>query len=74
MLTPGDPSRIHYKWGLKKSDFVYANNKGTDQPKYLQSDKHLCHLFSLTIYLIETPFNTFANRADPDQAALVRAA
>ena len=24
--------------------------------------------------LIETPFNTFANRADPDQAALVRAA
>ena len=23
---------------------------------------------------IETPFNTFANRADPDQAALVRAA
>ena len=23
----------------------------------------------LTIYLIETPFNTFANRADPDQAA-----
>ena len=28
----------------------------------------------LTIYLIETPFNTFANRADPDQAALERAA
>ena len=28
----------------------------------------------LTIYLIETPFNAFANRADPDQAALVRAA
>ena len=26
---------------------------------------------SLTHYLIETPFNTFANRADPDQAALV---
>ena len=24
--------------------------------------------------LIETHFNTFANRADPDQAALVRAA
>ena len=23
-------------------------------------------------YLIETPFNTFANRAGPDQAALVR--
>ena len=27
----------------------------------------------LTFYLIETPFNAFANRADPDQAALVRA-
>ena len=27
----------------------------------------------LTLYLIETPFNPFANRADPDQAALVRA-
>ena len=24
--------------------------------------------------LIEKPFNTFVNRADPDQAALVRAA
>ena len=28
----------------------------------------------LTLYLIETPFNAFANRADPDQAALIRAA
>ena len=27
-----------------------------------------------TLYLMETPFNTFANRADSDQAALVRAA
>ena len=26
--------------------------------------------FTLTIYLIETPFNTFANGADSDQAAL----
>ena len=24
----------------------------------------------LTLYLIELPFNAFANRADPDQAAL----
>ena len=30
--------------------------------------------FPLTLYLIETPFNIFANRADPDQAALLRAA
>ena len=32
----------------------------------------VCYI--LTLYLIEMPFNTFANRADPDQAALVRAA
>ena len=29
---------------------------------------------SLSLYLIEMPFNAFANRADPDQAALARAA
>ena len=28
----------------------------------------------LALYLIETPCNSFANREDPDQAALVRAA
>ena len=28
----------------------------------------------LTHYLIEMPFNSFANRTDPDQAALIRAA
>ena len=27
----------------------------------------------LALYLLETPFNAFANRADSDQAALVRA-
>ena len=27
-----------------------------------------------TLYLIEMPFDSFANRADSDQAALVRAA
>ena len=26
----------------------------------------------LTLYLIETPLNAFANRADPDKATLVR--
>ena len=34
----------------------------------------ICPFCILTFYLIETPFNTFAKRADPDQAALVRAA
>ena len=32
-----------------------------------------CVLIRLTLYLIEMPFNAFVNRADPDQAALVRA-
>ena len=34
----------------------------------------LKYLLGLTLYPIETPFNTFAKRADPDQAALGRAA
>ena len=29
--------------------------------------------FNLNLYLIETPFNAFANRVYSDQAALVRA-
>ena len=28
------------------------------------------YMFKLTIYPLETPLNAFANRADPDQAAL----
>ena len=40
----------------------------------IQSAKWIVSGHHLTLYLIETPFNTFANRADPDQAALVRAA
>ena len=31
-------------------------------------------MHSLTLYLIEAPFNAFAKRADPDQTALLRAA
>ena len=31
-------------------------------------------LKKLTLNLIETPFDAFANRADPDQAALIKAA
>ena len=31
-------------------------------------------ILCLTLYLIEMLFDTFANRADPDQAALIRAA
>ena len=29
------------------------------------------HVSTFNLYLIETPFNTVANRADPDQAALL---
>ena len=36
--------------------------------------KHHSSKEELTLYLIEPPFKAFANRADPDQAALVRAA
>ena len=40
-------------------------------PSYASSlAAHEC----LTLYFIEAPFSTFANRVDPDQAALVRAA
>ena len=34
----------------------------------------MCTKLLLTLHLIEMPFDAFANRADPDQAALVRAA
>ena len=37
-------------------------------------DVHKALTYSLTLYLKETPFNPFANIADPDQTALGRAA
>ena len=36
--------------------------------------KKSTYVVFITLYLIEMPNNAFANRADPDQAALVRAA
>ena len=39
----------------------------TDKPA--NQDLQVFHS-ALTLYLIETPFNLFGNRADPDQAAL----
>ena len=46
--------------------------------KYFQIGQHeityyMCTKASTTVNLIETPFNNFANRVDPDQAALIRA-
>ena len=36
------------------------------------SGQNLLAGLGLTLYLLEMPFNVFANRADPDWAALVR--
>ena len=55
---------ILFGWQLK---YVFRTTFECVKPKHLS-------ITELTLYLIETPFNTFANRADPDQAALVRAA
>ena len=42
--------------------------------KFIRGGRLLCANINLNLYLIETPFNAFANRADSDQAAFVRAA
>ena len=44
----------------------------SEDPDEMQHNLH--YLLSLTLYLIEMPFNAFENRADPDQTALVRTA
>ena len=49
---------------------VWTNSADPDLREQMVED-HRCYLI---YYLIEIPFNTFANRADPDQAAFVRAA
>ena len=46
--------------------FINSSNLINRTPGLLQ---YKC----VILYLIETPFNTFANRANQDQAALVRA-
>ena len=69
-----------------KSDFFITEKfhnhisqhiKGTRRKRFKNKDALTCYIYSnesLTLHLIEMPFNGFANRADPDQAALVRAA
>ena len=42
--------------------FLLKISTSAKQFKYFFSQSHL------TLYLIETPFNMFVNRADPDQA------
>ena len=61
---------------------IVINNKVNSLEKWWILPTRLTHLsfdgllvlIIFTFYLIETPFNTFASRADSDQAALVRAA
>ena len=55
---------ILFGWQLK---CVFRATFESVKPKHLSTTE-------LTFYLIETPFNAFANREDPDQAALARAA
>ena len=45
-----------------------------DSPIQICTIKMGYFIYNLTLYLIEMPFNAFANKADPDQVALVRAA
>ena len=68
------------------ADWSYILNKAKNVPSLKTSDRddRKCHNHrsqtnpwhheedTLTLYLIETPFDVFANRADPDQAALIR--
>ena len=42
--------------------------------KFYPSLTYWAMVLHLTLYLIETPFNTSANRVGPDRAALLRAA
>ena len=65
-----------YLVGLKSKDgglciilhlLPYCKN-ASNETVLLSSEKK-----SLTLYLIETPLNTFVNRSNPDQAALIRA-
>ena len=46
----------------------------TDKTTYTMIMKHGSQSLYLILYLIEKPPNTFENRADPDQADLVRTA
>ena len=53
--------------------FLLCNYVNNPCRKLVRQETAL-NLMIVTLYNIETPFNTFANRADPDQAAPVGAA
>ena len=62
----------HFIWVISSGSALYA--KVPFRGFWSIKSWHDDFVHSLTLYLIETPFNTFTNRVDPDQAALVRAA
>ena len=58
--------------------FVMANSVDPDEMQHDVTFHLVLHCLQkthlvvyLTLYLIETPLNAYANRADPNQAALV---
>ena len=68
-----------FEWPFCTGFTVYNTELwcGASMPMFFQGEYTMFSVDStvlLTLFLIETPFNAFANRADPDQAALVRAA
>ena len=74
-MIDGNNTDYNHFWGLYsfmstslKFELLTIRNK-TSGPKNSQSTSCDC----TTFYLIVMPFNTFANRADPDQVAFVRA-
>ena len=68
-----------YKYFFFSSQEVFIFKKVILKKEQQQNagDKLSCKItknVELILYLIEAPFDAFANRADPDQAALIRAA
>ena len=53
---------------------ILVENSNSRVFKTLEHLPYYCVCCDLTLNLMETRFNAFANRADQDQAALVRAA
>ena len=64
---------MHYKEYEPRIFLPFGSCKSAKNVKQLACD---CHVYftQLTLYPIDVPFDAFANGADPDQAALIRAA
>ena len=69
-LNPSQATYFHTDYALPTGDLSMAKSVACKMFAYILKEL----INSLTLYLIETPINAFANRADPDHAALIRAA